>query len=178
MSIWNSCKNIVYFGPRLLLVAAFMALLLIMVLGNFDLFEPYLLPLHLAQGRVASYGSAITMGPFPQSYQLERLKKERGIDLDISLLNNDLPQEKALNAQLAKEAQRLGIEFKSYPLSYLRMQGTANTKTIAGLAEFIRGHGSRRIYIHCYLGRHRVIAVRDELARQGLIRGAGASERK
>jgi hypothetical protein len=169
MSSWKRCKNFVFFAPRLILVAIFMSVVVAMMLGNFDLMEPYLFPLHLAQGRITSYGSRITIGHFPQAYELARLQKERGVDLDISLLSNDLPQEKALNGQLAKEAQKLGIEFKSVPLGYLNLDSAENKKQVSQLVTYLQSHGSRRVYIHCYLGRHRVNVVRDELVRLGVI---------
>lgn len=170
MSAWNRFKDALYLGPRLVLVVLFMALLLVMALGNFDLLEPYLFPLHMVQGRIVAYGGNITVGHYPQRYQLEKLKRERGIDLDVSLLDPDLPQERVLNAQVAEAAAGLGIAFKSVPLTYLDLDGARNRARIAQLASYLRANRSRKVYIHCYLGRHRVKAVTDELARQGLIR--------
>ncbi|UFS70769.1 hypothetical protein LPW11_00935 [Geomonas sp. RF6] len=178
MSSWKRCKDFAYFAPRAVLAGLFMALLLVMALGNFDFFEPYLYPLHLAQGNVVCYGSGVTIGHYPQMHELERLKRERGVDLDISLLNDDLPQEKALNNQLSQGAKRLGIEVRSFPLSYLGLESQENKKRIAELAEFVRSQGARKMYIHCYLGRHRVAVVRDELVRRGLIPATGTPQRE
>lgn len=169
MSVKSRCRDVAYFGPRFILVGFFMALIVMMVLSNFDILEPYLVPLHMAQGPVTEYGGNITIGHYPQMYELERLKKQRGIDLDISLLDNGLPQERVLNAQLARRAQKLGIGFKSVPLNYIHLNGEVNKEKLGELVAFIRANGSRKVYIHCYLGRHRVKAVHDELLKQGLI---------
>jgi len=172
----NRCKNLLYLAPRFFLVIVFMALVGAMALGNFDLLEPYLFPLHAAQGRITSYGSNITIGHYPQTYELEQLKKERGLDLDISLMSNDLPQEKVLNEQLALRTRKIGIGFKNFPLSYVKLDGAENKGRIEQLVKFLRANSSRKVYIHCYLGRHRVKAVRDELVRQGLIRDPGGAK--
>ena len=172
MNLKSRFKNLLYFGPRFILVALFMLLVGSMALSNFDVLEPYLLPLHLAQGAIVPYGTNLTLGHYPQMYELERLKKERGIDLDISLLDDSLPQERVLNEQLARRARDLGIGFKSVPLNYIRLNGEVNKEKLAQLVAFIRANGARKIYIHCYLGRHRVKAVHDELVKQGMIREA------
>lgn len=165
-------KNLLYFAPRFVLVALAMGLLALMALSNFDLLEPYLYPLHAARGPIVSYGSTITIGHYPHRYELERLKKERGIDLDLSLMNNELPQERALNRLLAERAAELGIEFKNIPFDYFSIDGPRNRERLAELVEFLKANGTRKIYIHCYLGRHRVKVVHDELTRQGLLTAA------
>ena len=169
MSTRKRCRNVLYFAPRLLLASVFMVVIGAIALSNFDTLEPYLAPLHLAQKPATCYGSSITMGPFPELADLVRLKKERGIDLDISLLDDDLPQEKALDGKLAREDRGLDIEYMNVPLNYLRLNGAVSKKRIADLAAFLKAHPKRKVYIHCYLGRHRVGAVREELMRQGVI---------
>lgn len=176
MSAWKRCKDLLYFGPRLFLVGAFMLLVFAMALSNFDVLEPYLFPLHLARGRVTQYGSNITVGHYPQGFDLEELQKRRGVDLNISLLDTDLPQERALNAQVARATQKVGMEFRSVPLGYLNLESPENRKKIAELAAFLRENRSRKVYIHCYLGRHRVKAVCNELARLGVIREPGVEQ--
>lgn len=169
MSKRHLVEKILYFAPRFVVVALFMILITLTVLGNFDIFEPYLYPLHLAQGKIVPYGGTIAMGHYPHAHELKKLKRERGIEMDISLLNPELPQEKALNAHLEKVARELGIELRCFPLGYLDIDGPRNKKVMAELVAFIKENRSKKVYIHCYLGRHRVSAVRNELIRQGLI---------
>lgn len=169
MSVWKHCKDLLYFCPRVFLVGAFMLLILGMALSNFDVLEPYLFPLHLAKGRITHYGTNITIGHYPQRYELEDLKKKRGIDLNVSLLDTTLPQERALNEQVAQAAQKLGVEFKSVPLGYLSLESVENKRKVTELARFIKANSSRKVYIHCYLGRHRVREVCKELAKLHVI---------
>lgn len=173
MSVKKRFKDLLYFGPRFLLVSVFMSLIVLMVLGNFDLLEPYLYPLHAVRAPVVQYGSTVTIGHYPHQYELERLKRERGVEIDLSLLDDDLPQEKALNQLLVKRTEELGVGFKNIPLNYFDLHGEENRARLAELVSFLKANRSRKIYIHCYLGRHRVKAVHDELVRQGLIPNEG-----
>lgn len=173
MNAGQRFENMLFWVPRLIVVFAFMALVVIMLLSNFDLLEPYLLPLHMARGGVVAYGERVTIGPYPHANELQRLINERGIDLDLSLLDDDLPQERALNAALAKRAQNLGIGFKNVPLKYLKMEGEEHKARLAEIVAYLRTDNRHKVYIHCYLGRHRVKAVHDELVRQGMIRENG-----
>lgn len=170
MSVGKRCKDLLFFAPRFFFVVVFMGLIVAMVLSNFDLLEPYLYPLHAARGRITPYGENITIGHYPHMYELERLKKERNIDLDVSLLNNSLPQERVLNDLLVKRTQKLGIGFKSVSFNYFDLDGAENKARMAELIDFLKANSSRKVYIHCYLGRHRVKKVHDELVKQGLIR--------
>lgn len=176
MSVWKRCKNLFYFGPRLIIVGLFMLLVLAMALSNFDVLEPFLFPLHLAKAPIVAYGSNVTAGHFPQRYELEKLKKNRGVDLDVSLLDTTLPQEKALNDQVAGAARKLGIEFKSVPLGYMSLDSAENKRKIADLAAYLKANASRKVYIHCYLGRHRVMEVHDALAKNGVITAQGVPQ--
>lgn len=173
MNAGRRFKDLLFWLPRLLVVFAFMALVGVMMLSNFDLLEPYLLPLHMARGRVVAYGERVTMGPYPHTDELKRLNKERGVDLDLSLLDEDLPQERALNAALAERAQKLGVAFKRVPLKYLKMEGAEHKARLAEMVAFLRADSRHKVYIHCYLGRPRVKEVHDELVRQGIIRENG-----
>ena len=170
MGLSNLLKRILYFGPRLTFVAFLMYLFAVMALGNFDMFEPYLYPLHAAQRTITAYGDRITIGHYPSIQELKRLKRERHVEIDISLLDEEMPQERALNQRLAKNAAPLGIQVIRLPLNYLDLNGKKNAKTIADVADFVEKNRSKNIYIHCYLGRHRVGVVREELIRRGVIR--------
>ena len=164
--------RVLYFGPRLIFTAFFMYLLAVMVLGNFDLFEPYLYPLHAAQNNMTYHGKNITIGHYPRLQELKKLRRERGVEIDISLLDQNLMQEKALNRSLEENARTVGIQMIRYPLNYTDLNSEGNKRVIADIAEFVSKNSSKHIYIHCYLGRHRAGLVRTELLRQGLIAAA------
>ncbi|HIJ95308.1 MAG TPA: hypothetical protein HPP94_06160 [Desulfuromonadales bacterium] len=158
-----------YFFPRLLLVAIFLGFVALTALSNFDVIEPLLFPLHAAQGKIREVSPTIVIGHYPHGSKVRDLKKQ-GIVVDICLLNPALPQERALIEQLQRFAAREGIEVKNFPLSYLNLGSAENRKSVAQIVEFIRQNPGKKMYIHCYLGRHRVKVVEDELRRLGVIR--------
>lgn len=173
MTTSRRLKNLIYLLPRVILAAFFMILLFFMLLGNFDVFEPFLYPLHLAKGKIVSYGNII-VGHYPSVKELKELKRKRGIQVDVSLLDPSLPQEKALDDQLEKRARALGLEYRNFPLGYFDLQSARNRENVAALAAFVTRNRGKKIYIHCYLGRHRVEVARQELIRQGLLTDKGA----
>jgi hypothetical protein len=160
--------NFLYFFPRLAAVSIFFCFVAITALSNFDIVEPYLYPLHLMQGNIRAVTPDIVFGHYPHGGEIRDLKK-RGIAVDISLLNLSLPQELVLQEQLKRNAEKEGIEVFSFPLSYLNLDSTGNRETVSRVVSFIRQNRGKKMYIHCYLGRHRVKVVEDELRRQGVI---------
>ena len=66
------------------------------LLSYFDYFERYLYPLHFIQGETQRLDDKIIIGPYPHFDELKKLQKAAGIEVVISLLNTDLPQERAL----------------------------------------------------------------------------------
>jgi hypothetical protein len=120
------------------------------------------------QGKIRDVSPDIVIGHYPHGEEIRDLKK-RGIDLDISLLNLSLPQELVLHEQLKRNAAKVGIAVYSFPLSYLNPDSVENRETVLRIASFIRQNKGKKMYIHCYLGRHRVKVVEYELRRQGVI---------
>lgn len=157
-----------YFFPRLAAVAVFFCFVALTALSNFDIIEPYLYPLHLVQGKIRDLAPDIVIGHYPHRNEVRALKK-RGVVMDISLLNLSLPQELVLHEQLKRNAAKEGIEVYSFPLGYLNLDGKESRETVSQVVSFIRQNKGKKMYIHCYLGRHRVKVVEDELRRQGLI---------
>lgn len=165
----NRVGKFLYFFPRLAAVAIFFCFVAITVLSNFDIVEPYLYPLHMAQGKIRNVAPGIIFGHYPHRDDVRALKR-RGVALDVSLLNLSLPQELVLHEQLKRNAAKEGIEVYSFPLSYLNLDSPENRDTVSRVVAFIRQNKGKTIYIHCYLGRHRVKVVEDELRSQGVIR--------
>jgi hypothetical protein len=161
--------NFLYVLPRAILLAVFVVYVLFALLSYFDYIERYLFPLHFIQGEVQKIGNNIYIGPYPHFDELKKLKNETGISVVISLLNTDLPQERALLNREMKIAGRLGLAVHSYPLTYFGLDSRHNRIVTDDLVEFVRENSGQGIYIHCYLGRHRVKYVRDRLIREGLI---------
>lgn len=170
MRLLQSIKNFFYFLPRFLLFSVFIIYLVFSFLVYFDYFEQYLYPLHLIQGEVEVLSDNILIGPYPHVDELRRLKKKFGITDVISLLNLNLPQEKALYRREEKVARIVGVNLHSYPLSYFSLNNEHNRHTIDKIIRLIKNtKGKRKFYIHCYLGRHRTKKIKERLIKEGII---------
>lgn len=160
----------VHFLSRVFLVCVFAVYAVVALLSYFDYIEEYLYPLRYLQGTVQVVNQQITIGPYPRYDDLEKLKRGAGIQVIISLLNDKLPQEKALLEREKRVAKDLGLELYSFPMSYFDLHGKTNKKRANDLADLIRGmKGDQKIYIHCYLGRHRVQYMKDQLLQAGIL---------
>ncbi|RJQ46913.1 MAG: hypothetical protein C4538_05880 [Nitrospiraceae bacterium] len=167
-------KKIFYLLPRLILFSIFGVYAVFALLSYFDYIERFLFPLHFIQGEVQKLDDNILLGPYPHFDELKKLQKETGINTVISLLNDSLPQEKALLNRERKIAERLGIDLYSYPMTYFNLNGTHNRRNAEEISALVRKINGSKIYIHCYLGRHRVNFVRDNLIKAGLGREVSA----
>lgn len=154
-------RNLLFLLPRLFLVGMFLFVLAVTALSNFDSFEPYLTPLHRARAPIRSLDGRIQIGPYPHLDEMALLKRN-GVEVIVSLLDTSLPQEKALAEREAKNARRLGMELRLYPLGYLPVRSERNRKTREEIIRLL-GKDRRKAYLHCYLGRHRVEFVAEGL---------------
>jgi|GEM_PF-1202187 hypothetical protein len=171
MRFTQAVKGLCYFLPRFLLFSVFIIYLIFAFLVYFDYFEQYLYPLHLIQGEVEVLSDNILIGPYPHVDELRRLKKTQGITDVISLLNTSLPQEKALYNREERVARIVGVRLYSYPMSYFSLNSEYNRQVMDRIVEFIRRmKAQRKVYIHCYLGRHRTKALKKRLIEEGLVR--------
>ncbi len=110
----------------------------------------------------------ITFGPYPQEKQLRRFKREGGKYV-VSLLDPRLPYEKELLAREQKEANQLGLVFKDFPMASIFDRKVfknyvAEEKKAVQFLRTLDGPA----YVHCYLGKHRVMHVRDALLAAGV----------
>lgn len=161
ISLKNLFKRIVFVLPRAILVGIFLFTLLVTVLSNFDYFEPYIPPVYLARASIRNYNDRILVGPYPHLDEMKALKRN-GVQTLISLLDTSLPQEKALADREAINASRLGIDVRFFPLGYLPVDSEQNRKTREQIMAMVAGD-KRKLYIHCYLGRHRANFIADGL---------------
>lgn len=165
----NVFSKIVYLLPRVILVSIFLFYVIFAFLTYFDYFEPYLYPLHFIRGKAVRVTEHIMLGPYPHYEELKRCKEKYNIVYVVSLLNQNLPAEKALYEREKRNAEKLGLKVFSFPMEYLPLESESNKKTLKSLIKFIRENNGRNIYIHCYLGTHRVKLVKRELIKEDII---------
>lgn len=143
------------------------------MLTYFDYFEPYLYPLHLAQGTVSTISKNIVVGPYPHREELEELKERYKVDTIISLLDLSLPQERALYERERDESKRLGLKVVNFSMNYWSLgvpaHNDSNEQALKELIAFVKANPDKRFYIHCYLGRHRVGYVKDGLVKSHVL---------
>lgn len=114
--------------------------------------------------RAESPVKGVMVGPYPVEDDFIELKK-RGVTTIISLLEPNVPYEKALLDEERERASRYGMIVKNFPMGSILGQkfGDAyatNSKAAADAA--INANGVA--YIHCYLGLHRARNVQEYLA--------------
>lgn len=127
--------------------------------------EPLLLPLRLIQGEARWVADGVLVGPYPRERDLLVLKHRLGVTEVVSLLDPRLPLEGRLLEKERRLVQALDLRFRSVPISYLKMDDAATRDQIRRLAAELKGRKPGSVvYVHCYLGRHRVGLLEQVLA--------------
>jgi len=116
----------------------------------------------------AAFPARITMisfGPYPSAKELQHFAR-RGGRYDVSLLDPRLPYEKELLDREEAEARKDGLIFKDFPMASIFDQQVFNDypKEEKKAVDFLK-HLDAPAYVHCYLGKHRVVHVMDALRR-------------
>lgn len=143
---------------RGLLLLVFLSVPVYVGLRNFAFLEPYLFPLHLAQAGMVEEGTRL-YGPYADAGTLERLKS-KGIKTVISLLDPELLYEESLVERERKDTQALGMVFYNFPMrSDDPADSPRNAAALEGIRALLKREPGARVYIHCYLGKHRSMMV-------------------
>ncbi|MBI5491967.1 MAG: hypothetical protein HY893_03420 [Deltaproteobacteria bacterium] len=141
-----------------LLIAAFACLF---ALGVYSVFRPDKGPIQLIRGPVREIAPGLIAGPYPSRDEVAGLK-EKGVQEIISLMDPSMPLEAQIIDVERDAAGKNGIEYLNFPLSFLNLRSDANMERInAAVAHALSSKG-KRIYVHCYLGRHRVGVFEEE----------------
>ncbi len=148
---------------RLIFIAVFIGYLFSMASVYFSYIEPYLFPLRMIQGEARYVTESIIIGPYPHRKDLEKLVKVNEVKVIVSLLNPSLPFEKSLLEKEKKLVREFRLAFYNVPLSFLNLDSPENYRQIEKIRKILEKHKSEKVYIHCYLGRHRVGFVAERL---------------
>ncbi|HEX3031599.1 MAG TPA: hypothetical protein VHS59_05075, partial [Bacillota bacterium] len=105
--------------------------------------------------------SQVTFGPYPDAKKLEELKKQ-GYTGVITLLSTTIPFEKVLLDKETAAGDRLKLKVHSTPMLPWVSSNRSALDEIKELVAAETASGGR-LYIHCYLGRHRVNLVKQLL---------------
>src|SRR4051812_31270084 len=144
---------------------------LVFLLGTWLLLEPSNPVTSVFRAKMSAESAVIT-GPYPTDDDFRELDK-RGVTAIVTLLDPTIPYERILLDKEAENAHRHGIALFDFPMAsilglplggYYETDARFAAKTI----EMLHGH---TIYLHCYLGKHRLNHVRDILAQHGAMPG-------
>jgi len=106
----------------------------------------------------AEEGQRLVFGPYPDAEKLAELEDE-GYDGVIALLSPKVPFERVLLQQEEDNGKDARIRVYSRPMLPWITGNEASLEAIKALA----AQEDKQFYIHCYLGKHRVDIVRQEL---------------
>lgn len=123
---------------------------------------------------ISDVNARIVIGPYPGDRDF-RLLKANGVSLIVTLLDPAIPYEASLLNQEKARAGQFGIELRNFPMSSImgRKFGSHYDASAKGAADAI-AESTGKVYLHCYLGMHRIQAVRNLLAERGIESGTYA----
>jgi tetratricopeptide (TPR) repeat protein len=121
----------------------------------------------LFQRKISDIDARIVIGPYPVSRDF-RLLKSNHVRLIVSLLDPAIPYEASLLEKERELAAKHGMRLLNFPMSSIlgRKFGEAYDDSAAKAAAAILAT-NEKVYLHCYLGLHRIQVVRDLLEARG-----------
>ncbi|MBE9527950.1 MAG: hypothetical protein IME99_01785 [Proteobacteria bacterium] len=128
--------------------------------GLYNVYKPDTLPMSFIRGDVREITPGVLVGPYPTEREIKRLKRI-GVVGFVNLMDASNPLEKDLFKAETKAAGKYGLQVVNFPMGIIKLNGKANKATVAKAVEKARQLAEttgvqESIYIHCYLGRHRV----------------------
>jgi len=113
----------------------------------------------------------IIIGPYPREADFALLKRN-GVTTIVSLLDAKLPFERVLLDRERALAAEYGMTFLDFPMgSLFNRHIGGDYEAQAQLAAQAVANAEGRVYLHCYLGMHRVGTVETLLAKTGQSTG-------
>ena len=142
-----------------LLTAAFIGLV---GYGVWNLFQPDNFPMSFVRGDVREVAPGVLAGPYPTGAEL-RILERNGVVEVISLMDPESIVESRLVEEEKKLVANRGLRFQNYPMDFQDMNGSRSAGGLEQAVVRISARGAEKLYVHCYLGRHRVGLVEDAL---------------
>lgn len=143
------------------------SILLVGALGAWLVSSPQNWFTRLFQARIANFDARVVVGPYPSEDDFAALRAN-GVATDVSLLDPQLPYESGLLVREKALAAKYDITFVDFPMeSFFGTRVGRDYDQEARLAAAYVEHTKGRVYVHCYLGMHRVRAVEALLTKAG-----------
>lgn len=113
------------------------------------------MPLVFERGSIAKVSDNVYVGPYPNDDEFKIMANTQ-VTTIVSLLNSDLnPAEAQLVERERRLAEKYRLEFLNYPMVPWVIGNEQALRNMEGIFKDQR----RIVYIHCYLGLHRVAQV-------------------
>ena len=145
-------------------------------LSNFATYEPFLYPLHSLQNGVRQVTPNVIVGPYPDINLLTHLR-HRGVTVVISLLDQNLIYEGSLIQRENALSSQMNFTVYNAPMNSSQPSSSSlNAAALTRIQAVIRDHPHDKVYIHCYLGKHRTGQVAQMLTNVRLNRDRVASQ--
>jgi tetratricopeptide (TPR) repeat protein len=156
--------------PKVFIPALLLLGMLAAGAGYWILLSPNSVLIRWALAALPSQITMISFGPYPDEAEFQRLQKHR-VKYVVSLLDPRLPYEKQLIDREQELALKYHLTVKVFPMASIfdRQIFSDYAEQQQKAVEFLKNLDGPA-YVHCYLGKHRVSHVRDELAKAGVPR--------
>lgn len=131
--------------------------------GFFVLLTPGNPLLGLVRIPVTTTDARLIVGSYPLPSDLQRLARS-GVRTIVSLLDPRIPYEAVLLARERRWCRRYNLQFFNFPMGSIlgrRFGGCYDENAERAARAVISAPG--KVYLHCYLGLHRIQAVQDRL---------------
>ena len=133
--------------------------------GIFNVFKPDIPPLSFVRGTVREISPGVLVGPYPSESEMYRLKA-MGVRVVISLMDPGSQVESMLVVEGKARAEDYGMEYHNFPINLMEMEGEASKASVAEAIGRARPAEGRKVYVHCYLGRHRASIFEREFIKE------------
>lgn len=119
--------------------------------------------LRIFRGEISDISADVIIGPYPLENDIKRLR-DNGVGTIVSLLDPALPYENQLLEQEKELAKQHGMQLLNFPMASILGQKLGNyyENNASAAAEAIAA-AKGKVYLHCYLGIHRVATVKKLL---------------
>lgn len=154
--------------PRVFIPGLLLLLIAAGFVGYLILLRPGGILMRWAQAAMPEQITMISIGPYPEDKEFQQLKSA-GVKYIVALLDARLPYEKELIDRERALCDKYGMTLKVFPMASIFDQKIfpdyqeQQQKAVDFLKKL-----DGPAYMHCYLGKHRVLHVRDELLKAGV----------
>lgn len=139
--------------------------------GVYNVFKPDRPPLSFVRGTVREISPGVLIGPYPTEAEMYRLKA-MGVRTVISLMDPDSKVEYMVESEGRTLAEGYGMEYHDFPISVVDMEGAGSVMSVKEAVSLAMASNGKKVYVHCYLGRHRVGIFEREFLKAEKVKDA------